>query len=126
MIFEQVLFNLAIKVNIVHSIPGRLRVNIPYAKKIPKEWQLENSFFNVIKRMKGIKDIQFCYVTANGLVLYDANETQPELIIKMFYEIARVVNQYKSELSSFNANQKEAALECVTKLLEAHFELINT
>ncbi|MBU3177869.1 hypothetical protein KPL47_16185 [Clostridium estertheticum] len=125
MIFEQVLFNLAVKVNVIHSIPGRLRVNIPYAKKIPKEWQLENNYFNVIRRMKGIKDIQFSYVTLNGLVLYDINETQPEQIIQMFYDIAKVVNKYKNELSSFNADQKDGAVECFTKLIEAHFDLIS-
>ncbi|MBU3183543.1 hypothetical protein [Clostridium estertheticum] len=126
MIFEQVLFNLAVKVNVIHSIPGRLRVNIPYAKKIPKEWQLENNYFNVIRRMKGIKDIQFSYVTLNGLVLYDINETQPDQIIKMFYDIAKVVNKYKNELSSFNADHKDDAVECFTRLIEAHFDLINT
>lgn len=123
MIIEELIHNMFIKIQVVHAIPGRMRLHIPYAKKIPKEWQFEEMYFNSAKQIKGVKKVEFCYETANALVLYDPKVTSQERLLETFKDIAKLAAKHNAELSKFTPEQKDEAYAYLNKLVTTHLSL---
>lgn len=70
------------KIKIVHSIPGRLRLQIPGLDKVPQEFQKYDCYTtNIIKMENGIKDVSYSYLTGKMLITYDENTTNEKKII---------------------------------------------
>lgn len=70
------------KIKVVHSIPGRLRLQIPGLDKVPKELQkYDNYTTNIIKMEKGIDEITYSYLTGKVLITYNEKLTNEKKII---------------------------------------------
>lgn len=70
------------KIKVVHSIPGRLRLQIPGLDKVPEEMRkYEHYTTSLIKMHKGIKEISYSYVTGKLLVIYDKDITDEKKIL---------------------------------------------
>ena len=61
------------QIKVVHSIPGRLRLSVPNLSKIPEEFKKNMiiEFTELILSKKGIKSIEYSYVTNKILLYYD-------------------------------------------------------
>ena len=58
------------QIKVVHSIPGRLRLSVPNLSKIPEELKkYDYRVTELILSKKGIKSIEYSYVT-NKILLY--------------------------------------------------------
>ena len=61
------------QIKVVHSIPGRLRLFVPNLSKIPEELKkYDYRVTELILSKKGIKSIEYSYVTNKILLYYDA------------------------------------------------------
>lgn len=49
MIIEDIIFNFHVRIKVVHSIPGRMRIHIPIAKKFQKRCIY---LIDILKRLK--------------------------------------------------------------------------
>lgn len=123
MIIESILLNTLYKIQVVHSLPGRLRLHIPYIKKIPKEWHIEDSYFTIAQRIKGIDKVDVCYHTANVLVIYDKNQLTEESVINIFKEMASVGVKHKEEFLRYKPEEKREAVLHFVKIMEENFDL---
>ena len=119
-IIEQALFKLYTRVHIVHSIPGRLRLSMPFLKEVPKEWQIENRYLEIIKLIEGVEDFEFSYITGNALIKYNKEETNPEKLIMEIKNIANIGKEHHLTLSQFTADKKLEALEFIKEKIEAY------
>ena len=55
------------KIKVVHSIPGRLRLQIPGLDKVPEDMKkYEHYTTSIIKMEKGIEEISYSYITSKG------------------------------------------------------------
>ena len=60
------------QIKVVHSIPGRLRLSVPNLSKIPEELKkYDYRVTELILSKKGIKSIEYSYVTNKILLYYD-------------------------------------------------------
>lgn len=70
------------KVKVVHSIPGRLRLQIPGLDNVPDEMKkYEHYVVDIIKLEDGIKDVNFSYITGKILLTYDPEKTNEKRIV---------------------------------------------
>ncbi len=70
------------KVKVVHSIPGRLRLQVPGLDSVPDEMKrYEHYVVDVIKLEDGINDVSFSYVTGKMLLTYDPEKTNEKRIV---------------------------------------------
>lgn len=70
------------KIKVVHSIPGRLRLQIPGLNKVPDNMkQYENYTTNIIKLLDGINDVSYSYITGKVLITYDPKKTNEKNIV---------------------------------------------
>ena len=70
------------KVKVVHSIPGRLRLQIPGLNNVPNEMKAyEHYVVDIIKLEEGIKEVNFSYITGKILLTYDPEKTNEKRIV---------------------------------------------
>lgn len=122
MIIEDIIFNFHVRIKVVHSIPGRMRIHIPIAKKIPEALHLSDRHFEAFKMVKGINDVRFSYMTCNAIVEYDLTKTTEEKILSNFKSIAKFAQQHKESLEQFTPNQKEEAFDYFVELIKPYIQ----
>ncbi len=120
---KELLIKHLVKVQILDNIPGRLRIHIPAAKKIPKEWHLDAAYLSFVQRIPGIQQVEFSYTTATAVILYDPSQTSPETIIAVFNDILRIAAAHWQDLKHFKPHQKDEAVAYLSGILEAHLKL---
>lgn len=86
------IFKQSFKVEVLHSLPGRLRVHIPMLKKLSSEFTptvetIEELLFTV----PGIKSVTPNYISGNMLILYDDNIVNTKSIISSLNVIWRTL-----------------------------------
>lgn len=70
------------KIKVVHSIPGRLRLQIPGLDKVPEDMRkYEHYTTSIIKMEKGIEEISYSYITSKVLVKYNPLLTNEKKIV---------------------------------------------
>ncbi len=122
MIISDIIFNMHVKFKVVHSIPGRLRIHVPSAKKIPKSWQFDQEYFELFSCIPGLTKIEFNYVTHNALITYDNKLTNDQKIIANLKEITKLAHNNKEKLASFDVSQKEEAAKWFSSIVEEHLK----
>ena len=70
------------KIKVVHSIQGRLRLNVPGLNKVPEDMKkYEHYITDIIKMSSGIKEVEYSYITSKLLIIYDSKITNEKKII---------------------------------------------
>ncbi len=124
MFISDMLFNMHVRVKVVHSIPGRLRLHVPFAKKIPSEWRIDDVYFDVFKCIHGVTEFEFNYITSNALVKYDPNITDEKHIIDNLKAMTKLANKHRQKLSTYTLEEKEEAAIWFGNMIESEFESI--
>lgn len=123
MIIESLLLNTLYKTQVVHSLPGRLRLHIPYIKKIPKEWHIEENYFTIAQKIRGITNVDVCYQTANALVIYDKDILSENDVVKIFKDMAAVGMKHRDEFLKYTPKEKREAVLHFVKIMDENFDL---
>ena len=62
------------QIKVVHSIPGRLRLFVPNLSNVPEELKkYDDEVKKFILSKKGIKSVEYSYITNKILLYYDPN-----------------------------------------------------
>ena len=81
-----------IKFKVVHSIPGRLRLKVSNASKIPQDAKEYDKYVvQGLKMLEGITDVEFNYITGSVVINYDTKKTYEEKIIKWINKVIDIV-----------------------------------
>lgn len=85
------------KIKVVHSIPGRVRLQIPGLKQVPDEYRhLEKELLDLATLLPGVTDLSLCFVTGRALLHYDGKEIGEQALVAWFN---RVWDTMATELS---------------------------
>ena len=81
-----------IKFKVVHSIPGRLRLKVNNASKIPQEAKEYDKYVvQGLKMLDGIKDLEFNYITGSVVITYGTKKKNKEKIVKWINKVIDIV-----------------------------------
>ena len=107
------------KPRVVHSIPGRLRLQVPLLKKVGHErrgWiQL---ICSLLKFPEGIKDVTVSRVTGTVLLHYDSALVSEKEILSFISSVSRVFISQKDDLHRLLANDSETVFHYLRQWLE--------
>lgn len=82
------------KFKVVHTIPGRIRLKVSNASKIPSEAREYDKYvIQGVKILDGIENIEFNYLTGSVLINYDTNKVYEEKIIRWINKVLDIVFQ---------------------------------
>ena len=80
------------KFKVVHSIPGRIRLKINNALKIPKEAAMYDKYvIEGIKILDGIDNIEFNYITGSVIITYNPDKLNEKIVINWINHVLNIV-----------------------------------
>lgn len=107
-----------VKIKVLHSIAGRLRISVPYLTKTPKEFRfLDAGVKNLIKLKDGIEDIDISYITGNVLITYDKEKLNEKIIIEWLEKIWKNVLDLYSQNPNISLDDIKKVEEILTEKL---------
>ena len=107
------------KFKVVHSIPGRIRLKINNASKIPKEATMYDKYvIEGIKILDGIDNIEFNYMTGSVLITYNPNKLSEEIVIKWINHVLNIVLENINFIQEFGEDNIDYVVSTLEKKLK--------
>ncbi len=106
---------------VLHAIPGRIRLQIPFWKKLPQEWNLASNTMNLDQWLPGIDDVRVNSVTGTVLISYDHAAVSEGEILGALDEMADLLRRHRKQLAKFGPDHQAEALGYLQKIIEAHW-----
>ena len=114
-----------IKFKVVHSIPGRLRLKVNNASKIPQEAKEYDKYVvQGLKMLDGIKDLEFNYITGSVVITYDTKKTYEEKIVKWINKVIDIVLGYFKLIEENGQDNLEFVIDTLEQKLNEAIKTI--
>ena len=103
----------------VHSIPGRLRLFVPNLSKVPEELKkYDNEVKKLILSKKGIKSVEYSYITNKILLYYDPNLISEKEILEWMNKVWKTVVNHSELYENKSLKEIEDNLEIFYDLIK--------
>ncbi|WP_314392118.1 HMA2 domain-containing protein [Leptotrichia shahii] len=80
------------QIKVVHSIPGRLRLFVPNLSNVPEELKkYDDEVKKFVLSKKGIKSVEYSYITNKILLYYDPNLISEKEILEWMNKVWKTV-----------------------------------
>lgn len=107
------------QIKVVHSIPGRLRLFVPNLSKVPQELKkYEDQVKELILSKKGIKSIEYSYITNKVLIYYDVNLISEKEILEWMNKVWKTVINHPELYENKSLKEIEDNLEVFYDLIK--------
>lgn len=107
------------QIKVVHSIPGRLRLFVPNLSKVPEELK---KYDNEVKKLtlskKGIKSVEYSYITNKILLYYDPNLISEKEILEWMNKVWKTVVNHPELYENKSLKEIEDNLEIFYDLIK--------
>ncbi len=104
------------KINIISSIKGRVRLNVPYINSICKQWNIsEKEIVSIISLIEGINKIEFNSITENILILYDYSLIKESELIIYIKKLVDIIIFNEKQILSAKSHSFDKALEIIRR-----------
>ncbi len=113
------IFKQSFRINILHTLPGRLRVHIPLLKSIIEEFSptyetIEELLFSA----PGIQKVTPNYISGNILITYNPEEIDEESIIHSLKVIWKTMVSNRKHFANLNLERSEILTTRLIKYLK--------
>ena len=107
------------QIKVVHSIPGRLRLFVPNLSKVPEELKkYDNEVKKLILLKKGIKSVEYSYITNKILLYYDPNLISEKEILEWMNKVWKTVVNHSELYENKSLKEIEDNLEVFYDLIK--------
>ena len=107
------------QIKVVHSIPGRLRLFVPNLSKVPEELKkYDNEVKKLILSKKGIKSVEYSYITNKILLYYDPNLISEKEILEWMNKVWKTVINHTELYENKSLKEIEDNLEIFYDLIK--------
>ena len=107
------------QIKVVHSIPGRLRLFVPNLSKVPEELKkYDNEVKKLILSKKGIKSVEYSYITNKILLYYDPNLISEKEILEWMNKVWKTVVNHPELYENKSLKEIEDNLEVFYDLIK--------
>lgn len=107
------------QIKVVHSIPGRLRLFVPNLSKVPEELKkYDNEVKKLILSKKGIKSVEYSYITNKILLYYDPNLISEKEILEWMNKVWKTVINHPELYENKSLKEIEDNLEIFFDLIK--------
>ncbi|AKL96393.1 hypothetical protein CACET_c29490 [Clostridium aceticum] len=115
------------KVEVVHSLPGRLRIYAPVAKMIPENLKVDNDWMNrLFSLIPGVNTVSFSPVTSSLLIHYDPGKTTEERVLAYIDNMIQIIKIHNKELQGVNENNLQETLNKFYHLVKNNLHTISS
>ncbi|MBT8347489.1 MAG: hypothetical protein KJO28_14430 [Desulfofustis sp.] len=117
-LFEEGYLLLA-KPRIVHSLPGRLRLQVPLLKKVGRDHQHWNDLLcTLLKVPEGIEEVSANSVSGTVLFNYNTKMVSEKEILSFITSLSRVFVTQRDDLGRLLKNDSDTIFNCLREWLQ--------
>ncbi len=117
-LFEEGYLLLA-KPRVVHSLPGRVRLQVPLLKKVGRDHQHWGDLLcTLLKVPEGIEEVQANSVSGTVLLNYDAKKVSEKEILSFITSLSRVFVSQRDDLARLLKNDTDTIFNCLRDWLQ--------
>lgn len=107
------------QIKVVHSIPGRLRLFVPNLSNVPEELKkYDDEVKKFILSKKGIKSVEYSYITNKILLYYDLNLISEKEILEWMNKVWKTVINHPELYQNKSLKEIEDNLEVFYDLIK--------
>ena len=107
------------QIKVVHSIPGRLRLFVPNLSNVPEELKkYDDEVKKFILSKKGIKSVEYSYITNKILLYYDPNLISEKEILEWMNKVWKTVINHPELYQNKSLKEIEDNLEIFYDLIK--------
>ena len=107
------------QIRVVHSIPGRLRLFVPNLSKVPEELKkYDDEVKKFVLSKKGIKSVEYSYITNKILLYYDPNLISEKEILEWINKVWKTVIEHSELYENKSLKEIEDNLEIFYDLIK--------
>ena len=107
------------QIKVVHSIPGRLRLFVPNLSKIPEELKkYDEEVKKIILSKKGIKSVEYSYITNKILIYYNINLISEKEILEWINKTWKTIIEHSELYENKSLQEIEDNLEVFYNLIK--------
>ena len=107
------------QIKVVHSIPGRLRLFVPNLSNVPEELKkYDDEVKKFILSKKGIKSVEYSYITNKILLYYDPNLISEKEILEWMNKVWKTVINHPELYQNKSLKEIEDNLEVFYDLIK--------
>ena len=107
------------QIKVVHSIPGRLRLFVPNLSKVPEELKkYDNEVKKLILSKKGLKSVEYSYITNKILLYYNSNLISEKEILEWINKVWKTVIEHSELYENKSLKEIEDNLEIFYDLIK--------
>lgn len=107
------------QIKVVHSIPGRLRLFVPNLSNVPEELKkYDDEVKKFVLSKKGIKSVEYSYITNKILLYYDPNLISENEILEWMNKVWKTVINHPELYQNKSLKEIEDNLEVFYDLIK--------
>ena len=107
------------QIKVVHSIPGRLRLFVPNLSNVPEELKkYDDEVKKFVLSKKGIKSVEYSYITNKILLYYDPNLISEKEILEWINKVWKTVIEHSELYENKSLKEIEDNLEIFYDLIK--------
>ena len=107
------------QIKVVHSIPGRLRLFVPNLSNVPEELKkYDDEVKKFVLSKKGIKSVEYSYITNKILLYYDPNVISEKEILEWMNKVWKTVINHPELYQNKSLKEIEDNLEVFYDLIK--------
>ncbi len=107
------------QIKVVHSIPGRLRLFVPNLSNVPEELKkYDDEVKKFVLSKKGIKSVEYSYITNKILLYYDPNLISEKEILEWMNKVWKTVINHPELYQNKSLKEIEDNLEVFYDLIK--------
>ena len=119
MAIKNYLIKALIKFKVEYSLPGRLKLKVTNASKIPETARLYDQYvIQGIKILDGVDNVDFNYSTGHVLVKYDTDKLCEDKIVKWINKIIEVGLDNKEFIQENGEDNLDYVVDTLEKKLQ--------
>lgn len=117
-LFEEGYLLLA-KPRVVHSLPGRVRLQVPLLKKVGRDHRHWGVLFcTLLKVPEGIEEVQANSVSGTVLLNYDEKKVSEKELLSFITSLSRVFVSQRDDLARLLKNDTDTIFNCLRDWLQ--------
>ena len=110
-------------VKVVHSLPGRLRLQIPGLKSVsPQYYFLEEEFITAFSTLPGVNKIELSPVSGRALIQYDGTRFDDRVVLGWIKGLWQVLAQHMAQLD--RSKSDEELLDSMRREFQIQLEIV--
>lgn len=119
----ETIFSLLMKVKVMHSLPGRMRISLPQIKKIPEEFRHEQDLIELLLLvLPGIERVTVNYLLGTVLIAYESRLTSEKIILTYIKKALTLLNRFQERLSKLSPHQLQEEIKTIGLMAKQEIE----